>query len=56
VKEYDGVRKDGPFNETKEVIAGYLHSIASDIQEAVEIAESNPIFADIPTKTEVHSL
>jgi hypothetical protein len=56
VRDYDGVIKDGPFNEAKEVIAGYFHIIASDLQEAVEIAKSNPIFADIPTRIEVHSM
>lgn len=36
--------KDGPFNETKEVIAGYFHIVAKDIDEATEIAKANPIF------------
>jgi hypothetical protein len=44
VTESGGVIKDGPFNESKEVIAGYFHIIASDVDEAVEIAKSNPIF------------
>jgi hypothetical protein len=48
--------KDGPFNETKEVIAGYFHIIAEDIDEAVAIAKANPIFKDIPTKIEVHPM
>ena len=46
--------KDGPFNETKEVIAGYFHIVAENMEEAVEIAKANPIFSDIPTKIEVH--
>src|SRR5688572_715450 len=33
VSETDGVIKDGPFNETKEVIAGYFHIAAKDIGE-----------------------
>jgi hypothetical protein len=54
VSETDGIIKDGPFNETKEVIAGYFHIVAEDIEEAVQIAKANPIFRDIPTKIEVH--
>jgi hypothetical protein len=56
VTENNGVIKDGPFNEAKEVIAGYFHIVAKDVQEAVEIAKANPIFRDIPTKIEVHLL
>jgi len=36
--------KDGPFNETKEVIVGYYHIVATDIDEAAEIAKENPEF------------
>jgi hypothetical protein len=56
VTDNNGIMKDGPFNETKEVIAGYFHIVAKDVQEAVEIAKANPIFTDIPTKIEVHLL
>ncbi len=56
VTSEDGMMKDGPFNETKEVIAGYFHIIAEDIDEAVAIAKANPIFRDIPTKIEVHPM
>ena len=56
VTENDGIIKDGPFNESKEVIAGYFHILAKDINEAVEIAKANPIFKDIPTKIEVHPM
>ncbi len=41
-----GSLKDGPFNETKEVIAGYFHIVAKDFNEAMEIAKKNPIFED----------
>jgi hypothetical protein len=51
-----GNMKDGPYNETKEVIAGYFHIVANDIDEAVAIAKANPIFNDIPTKIEVHPM
>ncbi|HEY2350693.1 MAG TPA: YciI family protein, partial [Puia sp.] len=50
----NGIIKDGPFNETKEVVAGYFHIVAKDMDEAVAIAKANPIFNDIPTKIEVH--
>jgi hypothetical protein len=56
VTDTNGVIKDGPFNETKEVIAGYFHIVARDVDEAVEIAKANPIFTDIPTKIEVHMM
>jgi hypothetical protein len=41
-----GTFKDGPFNETKEVIAGYFHIVAKDLDEALAIAKRNPIFED----------
>jgi len=56
VTEDQGILRDGPFNETKEVIAGYFHIVAKDIDEAVAIAKANPIFKDIPTKIEVHPI
>ena len=51
-----GMLKDGPFNESKEVVAGYFHIMAKDMDEAVAIAKANPIFNDIPTKIEVHPM
>jgi hypothetical protein len=56
ITETNGIIKDGPFNESKEVIAGYFHIVARDIDEAVAIAKANPIFQDIPSKIEVHPL
>lgn len=56
VTEENGAIKDGPFNEAKEVVAGYFHITVSDIDEAVSIAKKNPIFKDIPTKIEVHPM
>ena len=41
-----GALKDGPFNETKEVIAGYFHIIVNDLDEAMAIARANPVFED----------
>jgi hypothetical protein len=37
--------KDGPYNETKEIIVGYYHILANDINEAIAIAKRNPEFA-----------
>lgn len=56
VSSVNGVLKDGPFNESKEVIAGYFLIQAKDIEEAVAIAKANPIFNDISTKIEVHPM
>jgi hypothetical protein len=41
-----GKLKDGPFNETKEVIAGYFLIQANDLTEAIQIARENPVFED----------
>lgn len=39
-----GSWKEEPFNETKEVIVGYYHVLAKDIDEAIRIAKRNPEF------------
>jgi hypothetical protein len=39
-----GKLKDGPFNESKEIIAGYFLILAKDMEEAIEIAKTNPVF------------
>jgi|SRR5688572_1916202 hypothetical protein len=44
-----GKLKDGPFNEAKEVIAGYFLILAKDIQEAIEIGKRNPVFESTTT-------
>ena len=41
-----GKLKDGPFNETKEVIAGYFLIQANSLQEAIQVAKANPVFED----------
>jgi len=41
-----GTWKDGPYNESKEVIAGYFLVLAKDIEEATQLARANPIFED----------
>lgn len=46
--------KDAPFSEPKEVIAGYYHILANDLDEAVAIAKANPEFKYNPrTRIEV---
>jgi hypothetical protein len=44
-----GKLKDGPFNESKEVIAGYFLIQALDLNEAIEIAKNNPVFESART-------
>jgi hypothetical protein len=39
-----GKLKDGPFNETKEVIAGYFLIQVKDLNEAIHVAKNNPVF------------
>lgn len=39
-----GELKESPFNETDEVQLGFYHIRAEDLDEAVEIAKSNPEF------------
>jgi hypothetical protein len=42
-----GTFKDGPYNETKEIIVGYYHILAKDMDEAIAISKGNPEFAYI---------
>jgi len=44
IESNGGVFKDGPFNESKEVITGYFHIVAENLEEATKIAKANPIF------------
>ena len=39
-----GAWKEGPFNEATEVIVGYYHILAKDMDEAIAIAKGNPEF------------
>jgi len=39
-----GSWKTGPFNEAAEVIVGYYHIFANDMDEAIAIAQGNPEF------------
>ncbi len=47
---------DGPFNETKEVISGYYHILASDLEEAIKIAKSDPRFEDGKWRIEIRPI
>ena len=51
-----GVFKDGALNETAEVIAGYFHILAKDLEEAVSIAKANPIFEQGQATIEVRPI
>ncbi|MEE9361169.1 MAG: YciI family protein [Cellulophaga sp.] len=37
---------DGPYNETKEVISGYYHLLAKDLDEAIELTKQDPRFEE----------
>ncbi len=47
---------DGPFNETKEVIAGYYHLNAANLKEAIAIAKSDPRFKDGDWRIEIRQI
>lgn len=51
-----GVFRDGPYNESKEVIVGYFHILANDLNEAIEIAKANPMFQDAEGTVEVRPI
>ncbi|MFI5138885.1 MAG: YciI family protein [Sphingobacteriales bacterium] len=40
----NGTWTEGPYREHKEVIVGYYHILAKDLDEAVELAKGNPEF------------
>lgn len=46
VQVSNGALKDGPFVESKEVINGYFHILAQNMDEAIKIAKANPIFEE----------
>ncbi len=51
-----GTFKDGPFNESKEVIVGYFHISAENLDEAIEIAKANPIFESEEASIEIRPI
>jgi hypothetical protein len=44
ISKHDAEWKENTFNETTEVIGGYYHILAKDLDEAIEIAKANPEF------------
>ena len=52
----DGKIVDGPYNETKEVISGYYHMLAKDLDEAVEIVKEDPRFEEGIWRVEVRPI
>src|SRR5215208_1857376 len=53
ISSKNGKLKDGPFNETKEVIAGYFLILAEDLEEAIRTAKANPVFENETSRIEV---
>ncbi len=52
-----GVWKEAPYNESKEINAGYYHIRAKDLEDAVAIAKRNPEFTYRPgAKIEIRSI
>lgn len=47
---------DAPFNESKEIIGGYYHLVAEDIDEVVEMIKVDPRFEDGPWKIEIRPI
>ena len=56
VHRANGTFKDGPFNESKEVIVGYFHVLAESLEEAVEIVKANPMFDEVDGTIEVRPI
>ena len=51
-----GVFKDGPFNESKEVIVGYFHILAENLEDAIKIAKANPVFDNEDASIEIRPI
>lgn len=47
---------DGPYNETKEIISGYYHLLAKDLDEAIEITKQDPRFQEGIWRIEVRPI
>ncbi|TXN35291.1 hypothetical protein FVB32_11945 [Flagellimonas hymeniacidonis] len=47
---------DGPYNETKEIISGYYHLLAKDLDEAIAIAKQDPRFEEGIWRMEVRPI
>ncbi|OJJ23422.1 hypothetical protein BKI52_03415 [marine bacterium AO1-C] len=53
ISQKDGKFIDGPFNETKEVIVGYYHILATSLEEAIKISKADPRFEDGDWRLEI---
>lgn len=52
-----GAFKEGPYSDSNEMIVGYYHILAKDLDEAIAIAKDNPEFAFVKrAKIEVRPL
>ena len=47
---------DGPYNETKEVISGYYHLLAKNLEEAIEITKGDPRFEEGIWRVEIRPI
>lgn len=47
---------DGPYNETKEIISGYYHLLAENLDEAIAIAKQDPRFEEGIWRMEVRPI
>ena len=56
ISQKQGKFIDGPFNETKEVISGYYHILASSLDEAIQICKADPRFKDGDWRLEVRPI
>lgn len=52
----DGKIIDGPYNETKEVISGYYHLLANDLDDAINIVKEDPRFEEGIWRIEVRPI
>lgn len=51
-----GASKDGPFNETREVIVGYFLVTAANLDQAADIARANPVLEQAGARIEVRPI
>ncbi len=56
ISQKEGKFIDGPFNESKEVISGYYHILASDLNEAISIGKADPRFEDGDWRLEIRPI
>jgi hypothetical protein len=56
ISNNNGTISSIPFNETELAISGYYHILAKDLNEAMEIAKSDPRFEDGEWQIEVRPI